>query len=78
MASPGMVGSRYLLHGQPVTVIARWVKPSPASGGVIWYRPPKPTAPRNVLLEMADGSRTVRPFRGCRRIKEESNGNGGQ
>lgn len=65
---PGMVGRSYLLHGQPVTVIARWAKPSPASGGVTWHRPPKPGAPRNVLLELADGSRTIRPFRGLRRI----------
>ena len=66
-----MIGRTYLLAGQPVTVIARWVTPVPSSGGVTWHRPPKRTSPRNVLLEFADGRRTVRPFRGCRRITRE-------
>jgi hypothetical protein len=48
----GMVGRRYLEHGQPVTVLARW------QGN---------HCPRNVLVERADGSRVVRPFRGLRR-----------
>jgi hypothetical protein len=66
-----MIGRTYLLHGQPVTVIARWVKPSPASGGVTWHRPPRRSAPRNVLVEYPCGHRTVRPFRGLRRMKED-------
>ena len=50
----GMVGRRYLEHGQPVTVLARW------RGN---------HCPRNVLVERADGSKVVRPFRGLRRIR---------
>jgi hypothetical protein len=64
----GMVGRRYLLHGQPVTVLARWAVQPPCSGGVIWHRPPKRTSPRNVLIKRADGSLTVRPARGLRRL----------
>jgi hypothetical protein len=48
-----ITGRAYLEHGQPVRVITRW---RPGSGG-----------PRNVLVERADGSRVVRPFRGLRR-----------
>lgn len=48
-----MTGRVYLLRGEPVTVVARW------SG----------KGPRNVLLERADGSRLVRPFRGLRRAQ---------
>jgi hypothetical protein len=69
MASPGMIGRAYLLAGQPVTVIARWAKPAPFDGGVTWHRPPRRTAPRNVLVEYPDGRRTVRPFRGLLRIR---------
>jgi hypothetical protein len=41
----------YYEHGQPVEVIAWWVG----------------RGPRNVLIRRADGTRTVRPFRGLRR-----------
>jgi acetyl esterase len=41
----------YYEHGQPVEVITWW-----AGRG-----------PRNVLIRRADGTRTVRPFRGLRR-----------
>lgn len=68
----GMTGRSYTLGPDTATVIARWVTPSPCSGGVTWHRPPKRGAPRNVLLERPDGSRTVRPFRGCRSIKGEN------
>jgi hypothetical protein len=50
----GMLGRRYLEHGQPVTVLVRW------RGN---------HCPRNVLVERADGSKAVRPFRGLRRIR---------
>jgi acetyl esterase len=46
-----VIGRRYLEHGRPVTIVIRW------SGG----------GPRNVLVERADGTRAVRPFRGLRR-----------
>ena len=47
-----ITGTAYLERGKPVRVITRW---GPGGG------------PRNVLIERADGSRTVRPFRGLRR-----------
>ncbi len=43
-------GRRYLERGHPVTVLIGW----------------RGTGPRNVLIERADGSRVVRPFRGLR------------
>jgi acetyl esterase len=46
-----VVGRTYLERGHPVVVLARW---GPGGG------------PRNVLIERADGSRVVRPFRGLR------------
>lgn len=46
-----ITGQTYLEHGQPVTVLARW------SGN----------GPRSVLIQRADGSKVVRPFRGLRR-----------
>lgn len=48
-----MIGRSYLLHGEPVTVRARWLGNH---------------CPRNVLIELSDGSLTVRPFRGLRRL----------
>jgi acetyl esterase len=47
-----ITGTIYLERGEPVRVITRW---GPGGG------------PRNVLVERADGSRVVRPFRGLRR-----------
>jgi hypothetical protein len=47
-----ITGRVYLERGKPVHVIVRW---GPGGG------------PRNVLIERADGSRVVRPFRGLRR-----------
>jgi acetyl esterase len=47
-----VIGKSYLEHGRQVVVLARWG----AGGG-----------PRNVLIQRADGSRVVRPFRGLRR-----------
>ena len=48
-----IVGKTYLLRGAPVKVIVQW------SG----------KGPRNVLIELGDGSRTVRPFRGLRKVQ---------
>lgn len=50
-----MIGRTYLLRGVPVIVLARWAPGSPKG------------TPRNVLLLLPDGSKTVRPFRGLRR-----------
>jgi hypothetical protein len=47
-----ITGRTYLERGHPVQVLIRW---GPGGG------------PRNVLIERADGSRVVRPFRGLRR-----------
>lgn len=46
-----MIGRTYLERGRPVVVLVRW-----AGKG-----------PRNVLIRRADGTLTVRPFRGLRR-----------
>ena len=43
-------GRRYLEKGSPVVVLVGWRGPGP----------------RNVLVERADGTRVVRPFRGLR------------
>lgn len=50
----GMVGKTYLLRGEPVTVIAKWL----GNG-----------CPRNVLLRLADGTLTCRSFRGLRKVQ---------
>lgn len=59
-----ITGRTYLDHGRPVVVLAQWAHstgiPVP---GVLTAR----TAPRNVLVQREDGTRTVRPFRGLRR-----------
>ncbi len=64
-----IVGRTYLERGEPVVVLVQWAQvkraelitqPSPAI---------KTTTPRNVLIERADGSRVVRPFRGLRRAE---------
>jgi len=47
-----MIGKTYLERGAPVVVLTRWAS--------------KSKGPRNVLIERADGSRVVRPFRGLR------------
>lgn len=49
----GMEGRTYLERGKPVRVLVRW------SG----------KGPRNVLIERADGTRAVRPFRGLRKVQ---------
>ena len=48
-----MIGRTYLLRGEPVVVLARWLG----------------RGPRNVLVEYADGRRVVRPFRGLRVLR---------
>jgi hypothetical protein len=65
-SSPGMVGRVYLERGLPVVVLKRWAGMRPCSPDpVAWIRVPK-GSPRNVLIRRADGSLTVRPFRGLR------------
>ena len=48
-----IAGRTYLERGRPVTVVCGW---GPGGG------------PRNVLIERADGTRVVRPFRGLRKL----------
>jgi hypothetical protein len=48
-------------------VLIRWVTMPPAAAGVIWFRPPRRNAPRNVLIERVGGMLVVRPFRGLRK-----------
>jgi hypothetical protein len=62
-----MIGRTYLERGEPVVALARWAARQAEAGSLIWHRPPRPGAPRNVLILRADGSRAVRPFRGLRR-----------
>ena len=74
-----MIGSVYLERGQPVTVLARWHVSRPAADSprftFTWHRPPR-GAPRNVLIQRADGSQTVRPFRGLRRADRNRSNEG--
>jgi hypothetical protein len=50
-----------------VVVLIRWVTMPRAAAGVIWFRPPRRNAPRNVLIERVGGMLVVRPFRGLRK-----------
>jgi hypothetical protein len=64
-------GRTYFENGQPVVVLVRWggqkspTEPAPAliDAAAIRIR----TGPRNVLIQRADGTKVVRPFRGLRR-----------
>jgi hypothetical protein len=54
----GIVGRTYLEKGSPVTVLIQWgLKSKGESHG----------GPRNVMIERADGTKVVRPFRGLRK-----------
>lgn len=71
-----MIGRTYVLSGEPVTVRARFALPSRRNPLPVcptwlwWHRSPK-GAPRNVLVQHADGRLEVRPFRGLRRVRDE-------
>jgi hypothetical protein len=64
-------GRRYLLRGQVVTVLIQWAtpRPDPGEAALPLVRLAR-TAPRNVLIRHPDGTLTVRPFRGLRRMPE--------
>jgi acetyl esterase len=64
-----MTGRTYLVHGRPVTVLAQWgaARPAPSPSWLTWLTPPRPNAPRNVLIRREDGTEVVRPFRGLRK-----------
>lgn len=67
-----MIGRTYLesaidpqgkrLPPSPVVVLQRWGRVDPEGKHI-----PTPGAPRNVLIRRADGSLTIRPFRGLRK-----------
>jgi hypothetical protein len=69
-----VIGRTYLLRGVPVIVRAKWRDPQPGDPPPIHIRTVgRPSGvPRNVLLELPDGSLTVRPFRGLRKPREMS------
>jgi hypothetical protein len=62
------MGDRYLLRGQPVTVLARGGGRS--RGGLPGGAPAR-RSPASVLVQYADGSRAVRPARGLRRMEPD-------
>jgi len=63
-----IVGNRYLLRGEYVTVLVQWVtaRTDPDTRPLPLVSTAR-TAPRNVLIRLPDGTVTVRPFRGLRR-----------
>ncbi|MGI5288058.1 hypothetical protein ACQEVF_32600 [Nonomuraea polychroma] len=67
-----MTGRRYLLGGEQVELICKFVLPSkrnplpPVPAWLTWVTPP-PGAPRNAAVCFLDGRIVVRPFRGLRR-----------
>ncbi|MFJ9033227.1 hypothetical protein ACIRQP_32880 [Streptomyces sp. NPDC102274] len=68
----GMTGRVYLERGEPVTVITAFCthRAPEITGDWLDFRwPGRPPAagPRNVAIRRADGSTTIRPFRGLRR-----------
>lgn len=66
-----ITGSTYLERGVPVTVAAAWnAKRNPELPRLRELLPlvvTRPSGPRNVLIERADGTVTVRGFRGLRK-----------
>jgi hypothetical protein len=70
-----MTGRSYRLASDDVTVVTAFCLPSKrrplpaAPPWLVWHTQPK-GGPRNVAIARPDGSRTVRPFRGLRRLTE--------
>lgn len=67
-----ITGSPYVLRGQRVTVLAEWNgrrNPDLARLQALMphVRISARVAPRNVLIQLPDGTVQVRPFRGLRR-----------
>jgi len=55
-----MVNRRYLLRGIPVVVLTKWRHvPTPPGGKA---------PPRNVLIQLPDETKVVRPFRGLKKL----------
>jgi hypothetical protein len=66
-----VTGRTYYENGQPVVVLVRWggqiSQNEPATGFIDAAAIRIRTGPRNVLVQRADGTKVVRPFRGLRR-----------
>lgn len=71
-----IVGATYLERGAPVTVLVQWSHRGPLPHLMPWMWAwgdrtedgrLRTAGPRNVLIERADGTRVVRPFRGLRK-----------
>lgn len=75
--NPPMTDRVYVLGGERVTVRALFVLPSKARplplapSWLRWHRPPA-RAPKNAAVVWPSGQVRVRPFRGLRRIKENT------
>lgn len=69
MPERGIVGRVYLERGQPVTVLTAWKQiPKAERLNLHGLEALKTATPRNVLIERANGTRVVRPFRGLRKV----------
>jgi hypothetical protein len=68
----GIVGRTYLERGEPVVVLVQWKQAPKAKLLDLPGLALKATTPRNVLIERADGSRVVRPFRGLRKAPNQT------
>ncbi|MEU5298016.1 hypothetical protein [Streptomyces umbrinus] len=73
-----MTGRVYLERGQPVTVVTPYCarRAPELTGDWLHFQWPgrRPAAgPRNVAIRRADGSTTVRPFRGLTRPPSHTN-----
>ena len=55
-----MVNRRYLLRGIPVVVLTKWRHVPIPPGGK--------GPPRNVLIQLPDETKVVRPFRGLKKL----------
>ena len=64
-ASP-LIGRRYLLRGQSVTVILAWNGTRAGLPVPLPHVQTRRFAPRNVQIQWADGTSAIRPLRGLR------------
>jgi hypothetical protein len=68
-----VIGRRYRLHTTTVTVLCAWNgRTTDLPVPLFPHIRTRPHAPRNVLLQRADGTVTIRPFRGLVRLREEA------